>query len=318
MNKIFLSVCAITLGATAATAQATFEGDLNLGYSFGNFSIESEDIDLDTFSLRMHSTVSLSEALEFDLNVGHRSSSVDGVPLSLDTTYLAIAPRYTLANGLTFGAYFDTSDNSLDNIPVDFSTSSYGLSLGKNSGTWDIEGFIGVSDYKILDYAFLDADVVDMGVRGGIDISDQLRLSSQFIYTQVDTPYAPTNEVFSAGLGGQYLINDNWAAFGSLSRQSFDERGSSLDGLEMSGTRYSVGTSYTFYTANKPVVASLEWVRTDVKISDSSTIKGEFDEIRLGVTIPLGHSSRPTPTNSNARNVVGGGHSALTQLIGLY
>ena len=318
MKKTLISASIFALASTAASAQGAFVGDLTFGYTLGEISSGGFSQDADTLSLRMHSTVTLSDAFEFDLNLGSRSTDVASTPLEFDSTYIAVIPRYTFDNGLIFGAYFETVDNGLNLLPIDLGGSSYGLSLGKDFGNWDIEGFIGASDFDLLDLVPVNIDLMDIGLRAGWDVNDRFHMGGHFIYSQIDTP-APVGSIgiMSLGVGGQYLINDNWAAYGSLSRQWVDETISGTP-IELGGTRYAIGASYTFTGVGMPIVASLELARTDLSIDQPINGSADFDEVRFGVTIPLGHSGRSTPLNSSYREVTGGGHSALSHLLGLY
>lgn len=331
MKKTFALASAALLAAGASQAEGTFVGDVTLGFSSGEMSISGlGSQDIDTPSIKMHSTITLSDNFEFDLNLGSRVSDASGTGLELDSTYIAVAPRYTFENGLILGAYFDKVDNGTNLLPIDLGGSSAGLSLGKDYGNWDFEVFAGISDLDLLDTIFLggiSVDIRDIGLRGGFQVNDDFHLGGHFIYTDIDvsTPGPSVSlGVYSIGLGGQYLINDRFAVFGALSRQWMDETIAPVS-FDASGTRYALGASYAFGGSGSgmPMVASLELVRTDLDGSltspgPSGNADGNYDEVRLGLTIPLGHKGRSTPLNSTYREVSGGGHTAVAHLLGLY
>ena len=314
---------ALTLPATAQ-AQGMFEGDLTLGYSFGGLDAGGSQ-DFSTPSLKMHSTVSLSEKFEFDLNLGTRMTDFDGTALSLDSTYIAVAPRFQLDNGLVLGAYWETVDNSLNVLPIDLGGSSYGVSLGYDGGNWDIEGYIGASTFDPLQNLLnniLDVDIMDAGLRGNFHVSDSFHLSGHFMYTSIDSPLPDSVDLYSLAVGGEYLINPNWSVYGALSRQWLKQDIIATP-VDFSGTRYSIGAAYTFAGGGSamPVTASIELSRTNLDLDIANgglTGNGDVDEVRVGLSIPLGHSGRPAPLNSNTRLVSGGGHTVLGQLLGLY
>lgn len=324
-NTFLKAASALALTSSVAYAEGTFVGDVTLGYSVGDVKVSGggPSVDNDTPSIRMHSTVTLTDSFDFDLNVGSRRSDLKlpGITAKVESTYVAVVPRYTFSNGIQFGAYFESSDNGIDLLPIDLSMNSYGLSLGKDFGRWDLEGYIGRTDVDLLQNLVPGgADITDFGLRGNFDVNDNFRLAGHFIYSDVDLP-APVNSVgiYSIGLGGEYLINESWGVFGSVSRQWLDENilGTALDAK---GTRYSLGASYAFGNGGSgmPMVASLELSRTELDLSSPGTIGADLDEVRLGLTIPLGHKGRSTPLNSNYRHISGGGHSAISQLLGLY
>lgn len=319
MKTLLYSASVLALTSTIATAEGSFTGDLTFGYSFGDLSSGGFSQDADTMSLRMHSTVTLADNLEFDLNLGTRSTDISGTPLEFDSTYIAVIPRYTFDNGLIFGAYYETVDNGLNLLPIDLGGSSYGLSLGKNFGNWEIEGFIGASENDLLDALPVNVDLMDFGLRGGWNVNDKFHLGGHFIYSEIDAPN-PVGSlgIYSLGVGGQYIFNDQWAAYGGLSRQWLDETVGGVLPIDVAGTRYSIGVSYTYAGAGLPIVASLELARTDLDLDQPVNGSGDFNEVRLGLTIPLGHKGRSTPLNSSYREITGGGHSALSHLLGLY
>lgn len=192
-------------------------------------------------------------------------------------------------------------DFSLDPIGISTGGDSMGLTLGKDFGQWDIEGHIGVSDMDVLGLIG-SVDIMDVGVRGNYQVNDKFSLGGHFIYTDVDIP-APINggSIFSVGLGGEYMVRDNLVVFGGLGRQWVSETilGTSIGAH---ANRYSIGAAYTFGGNGQmmPMTASLELVRTDLALTDPVNGSADYDEIRIGLTIPLGHKGQSLPLNSAA------------------
>jgi len=318
-KRSIIAASIIALAAPiAASGETSIEGAVTLGYSFGSISSGGTDVDVNALSLRMDSTVTFSENFEMGLKIGAHGYDIDGANVDLTLGNFALAPRYTLNNGLILGAYYEMAKSSISNAPVNPDFSSYGLSLGKDFDTWDIEGFIGVSDSNLFSFIGTDVDIMDVGVRSTYDGIENLTLGGHFIYTEADIAAAGNSiSLYSLGLGADYLINDNWSVYGGLSRTWADESWAPVDA---SATRGSVGVAYTFGSTGPvmPMVASLELVTTDLSLDQPGSFSADYDEIRLGLTIPLGHKGRSLPLNSTTHTNINGGHSAVSTLLGVY
>lgn len=318
-KQVLSTIAAIALLAPAAYAEGVFEGTLTLGYSSGKIKALGGSQDIDVPSLRMDSTISLSDNFEFDLDLGARAVDPGLGPIELNVTEFSLSPRYTMANGLIVGAYYEAVDFNLKPIGIGTGGDSMGLTLGKDFGQWDIEAHLGVSDMDILGLIG-GVDIMDFGLRGNYRVNDKFTLGGHFIYTDIDVP-APINggSIFSVGLGAEYMVRDNLALFGGLGRQWLSE---TILGTPIGAhaNRYSFGAAYTFGGNGQmmPMTASLELVRTDLALTNPVNGSANYDEIRIGLTIPLGHKGQSLPLNSAAYKASNGGRTALSHLLSLY
>jgi hypothetical protein len=90
------------------------------------------------------------------------------------------------------GAYSEMAKANISGSSLDPDLTSYGLSVGKDFDTWNIEGFIGASDSHLFSLIASNVDVMDIGVRGSYRGVENLTMGGHFIYSEVDIPAAST------------------------------------------------------------------------------------------------------------------------------
>ena len=108
------------------------------------------------------------------------------------------------------------------------------------------------------------------------------------------------------GVAGAYAFNDQWTAFSGLTRTKISD-------VDAKVTTFGLGVSYDMTSLVKiGSSASLEYAHTK---NDLDGGDGSLNTVRLGVTIPLGHSTGKVPLNSVADSILKPTHSVVSSTV---
>lgn len=295
----------------------TFTGTATLGYNFGSAKFDGNSENVNFGSARVDSTLTFSDNFEVGLGLTAMDINIGGTDVGASALAIKLAPRYRLANGLSVGAYYENGDLDLKNAGALSAISpehvGYGLTLGYDTAMWDVEGFIGTSEIKPLD-ELVEYDVLNIGLRGNYQVSDAFELGGHVLRTNLDVE--GTNlSAYSLGVGGFYDITDKFTAFAGVSRQWGGE-----SGIDVDLTGFSVGVSYDIESMSQiPATLNLELVRMNGEISGSGpNVPADLDQVRVGVSIPLGGKTPVRPLNSYAYQSMQGAHDIVGAILPLY
>lgn len=323
-NYVFAVSLAALIQPVTAGAEGFFTGSLNAGYSFGNASIDDASADLNTASLLGNVTLNFSDNLALDLGFTAMRLDLEDSLENIDLMGIDAAATYRFDNGFTAGAFFESGslniDTDIDGLDLLSDEKprhkSYGLSLGYETANLDIEGFVGTTKIDPLDDV-LDYDVVNFGINARYEFGDALTVGGHFTRSNVDinTGTGISSHAQSIGAAVFYDINDRMTAFGALSRVGFDDFNVDVD-----LTTYSLGMGYTLPGDSMlPVTLSAELVRNDLSLSAPGLDTNlDFNEFRVGVTIPLGQTNARRAISSHAQQTIDGHHDVISAILPLY
>ena len=296
-----------------ATAEPSIEAAATLGYSSGEANLGPISQDVNTVSLNFASTIKPAENFEFDFDIDMRGVDLSGTPAEAQVLGFAIAPRYTMPNGLIMGGFFEYTATDASPAVPSFATPSrqtLGVSLGMERENWDAEGFVSRTELKPITNP-LPLDIRSLGIRGSYDLTDRFTVGGHLLRSEVTGPI-PSLQAYSIGGAFFYDINNNISVFAGISHQWADEFG-----INVELTTPSIGVSYAqdFVGSGRPVIYSLEYAQTDLSVSGLGPVPNtDFQEIRIGMTIPLGSATSSRPLNSNAYNIIDGSHDVTAAI----
>ena len=319
-RTLFLAASAFALCApVAAQADNMFSGTLTAGYSFGSASIDGggPSMDINTASLRGDLNLMFSES--FDAQLGFTLLMVDPDlgPVDLSLMGLEATANYHFGGGWSAGLYLENGDLDINNAGILSAISpehqAYGVTLAYATSNWQVEGFLGGTKIDPLD-ELVDYDILSYGLNGTFMVNEQLTIGGHITRSDIDIETIST-DAMSVGIGAFYDINDQFSVYGGLSNVSFDDFGADVD-----LTAYSLGLAYTLAGDSAlPATLSLELVRNDLSASLGGPSGGaKIDEVRFGVSIPLGKAAANRPLNSHALQTMQGHHDVFSAILPLY
>jgi Gram-negative porin len=201
---------------------------------------------------------------------------------------------------MTAGGYVERGSIDVDLLGADAAVTSYGLTFGYETDRLDAEVFLGKSNTSPSLPA--GVDVKDYGVRVGYQISPKAFVVGSLARTDISGVGGGV-DLDMISLGGGYAFNDEFSVFGGVQRIS-------LDIASADATTYGLGVAYQPARMNTvPMIFSLELARTSLDIGGPSA---DLNTVRLGVSIPLGNTSKGVPVNSLVNNIAKGGRSVVT------
>jgi predicted porin len=275
-----------------SSAQAQeFSGAVTLGY--GNISASGEDGHINVLSLQGILDADFGNGFTVGADLGFARSNFDDEigGGDINTTDIRIKPRYRFASGLTLGGYVEHLNLSSDGFDVGLT--SYGVTLGYDTGTLDIEAFAGQTD---LDEGG-DDKIDDIGINVVYTPADNLAFGGSIARSSSDG-----SDIDTLRLGAAYALNDTWTLFGALESTDIEDIGV---------TAISIGASYDLTALmGQPATLSLELERTRLDTGDT-----DLNTVRLGVTMPFGKRGVQVPLNSAAHNALRPRHNAFPSLI---
>ena len=278
------------LCATTAARAQDFTGAVTLGYA--NTSTNNGGDSIDTYGLQGILDADFGNGLSIAADLGLSRSSSSG--FDVNTTDIRIKPRYRFASGLTLGAYVEHLNLSFDGS--DFGLTSYGATLGYDTGALAVEAFVGQTD---SDQNGTDK-ISDFGVNLVYSPADNLAVGGSLARSSSDG-----SDIDTFRLGAAYALNDTWTLFGAV-------ESSNLGDLDI--TSFSAGASYDLTgLMGRPAAVSLELERT--RLGSSGSSDDNINTVRLGVTIPFGKPGVQVPLNSAAHNALRPRHNAFPSLI---
>ena len=274
---------------TAARAQE-YSGAL----TFGAARLSANGDDVSTYDIQGYIDADFGNGLVIgaDSRLGRSDFGGDGG--NLDSTEFRLTPRYRFASGLTLGAYVEHLNLSFDGS--DFGLTSYGATLGYDTGALAVEAFVGQTD---SDQNGSDK-ISDFGVNLVYSPADNLAVGGSLARSSSDG-----SDIDTFRLGGAYALNDSWTLFGAV-------ESSNLGDLDI--TSFSAGASYDLTgLMGRPAAVSLELERT--RLGSSGSSDDNINTVRLGVTIPFGKPGVQVPLNSAVHNALRPRHNAFPSLI---
>lgn len=319
-QNLFLAASLAALCApVAAVANNTFSGTLTAGYSFGNASIDGggPSVNVNTASLQGDLNLRFSDRFDADLGFTMLMVNPDLGPVDANLMAIDAAVTYRFDGGWRAGLYFENGDLDINNAGrlslISPEHQAYGVSFGYDAADWQVTGFIGGTRIDPLD-ELTDYDILSYGLNATYTVNDQFTVGGHITRSNIDIGSASTNAM-SFGVGAFYDINEQFTVYGGLSRVGFDDFGFDVD-----LTAYSLGLAYTLSGESAlPATFSLELVRNDLSLSSSGPNgSGKLDEIRFGVSIPLGNTTARRPLNSHALQTMQGHHDVLSAVLPLY
>ncbi len=321
MKRNLLAAASIVALCTpiAAFADNTFTGSMTLGYSLGDVSADGSSQDVNVASFRADSRLIFSEALDMDLGFTALVVDLDGIPVDANIMAVDAALHYRFGGGWSVGAFVENGDLDIDGsllgtiAAISPEHQSYGVTLGYAAANWDVEGFIGSTEIDPLDVV-VDYSVTNVGVSGTYRPSDALTIGGHLTRSGISSGGTST-EAYSIGVGAFYDINEQFTVYGAVSKQWFDDFDVDAD---IVGT--SIGVSYAMNDMMAfPATLSLELVRNSLSLdTPGPVVDADFDEIRFGVSIPLGGGKPARPLNSHAYQTIGGHHDVVSAILPLY
>lgn len=301
MERNFTWLAAAAVAALPAVAQAqSVEGTATLSYGMGSI----DDIDYTATGIGLEGSFDAGNGFGVDAAFGLVKYDDDSDPF--DLTMLSIAPTYSFGGGFKAGVYYSKLQFD-DDAGNELSVDSQGVILGYDSGMVDAEFFYGKSDESPEIPG--DEDWTDMGVNVVYSMSDQMTVGGSIARTRLEVG-SNSADFTSFGLAGAYDLG-TINIFGGFSRSSVDE-----GPFDLELTSYGIGAGYDLgalsgFDSN----ISLEFLKTTANAGGGDL---DSDEIRLGVSIPLGGGAT-VPQGSAASQVLNGPRSALSSaLLGLF
>jgi len=317
-SNVFAAVAISGMIASGvASAEGAFDASATLGYNFGEAEALGVSQDINTVTLQFDSTIRPYENFEFDFNLDMRNADVDNLPLSGSLVGLEIAPRYTLANGAVIGGFYELTKIRLSapgGVPsvAEPQIETLGVSLGVGRENWDIEGFVSRTELDPVTL-FLPVKIRSMGIKGTYDIHKRMTIGGHAVRSEVSGPVIPDLQALSIGAAFFYDVNDSFSVYGGLSQQWVNEFG-----IDIELTTPSIGVAYTtpFAGSSKPVTFSLEYAQANLNVSGPIAIPSvDFQEIRVGLSIPLGTKTSARPLNSSAHKIMSGSQDIFSSII---
>ena len=312
-KQMFISLVVGSFLPVAAMAEPVFTGTVTAGYGSTNIKAFGFSQRVNTPSLKFDSNLAINDQFDVGLSLGLAKADIKGSGFKLDITNVSIAPRYKFGNGYSMGVYFDQVSGGLSAFPITLKAKSFGLTAGYEMANWDIEGFIGGTNYNTA--LVVDLKSTDMGVRANYAVSDQLHIGGHLAHSKIKVAGVPLSvKGTSIGIEGDYQIGNGLSAFGGLSQQ----RGS-IGGLGSAKMNTgSLGVGYTIAGTSGgnmgPIMLSLEAAKSNISAVGTSVAKATT--WKFGVTVPIGAAKSGTPLNSHARSINNGNRHIAQSLVG--
>lgn len=293
--KRALALSLLTISAPTLALAQEMSGAVTLG--FGNHTISDIDQDLSTSSLDGRMNLVFANGMTFGVNAGYLNLGIDGAPIDIDATFVGLDVGYKMASGVSFGVY--TEQLTLDaGIGIDLSLKSIGAKAGYQTGNLDFGAFLGRTSVS-PDITGLEADT--FGLSAKYAAMDNLTLGGSFQRASLSAGGSEEIDVDLIGLAGAYDINDQFSAFGGISRTSIDQ-------VDADITTMGLGLGYKLDLGGVASTVSMELARTDLSALGGGT---DLDTVRLGITLPLGGAGTEAPLNSVADSIFNPRHGAV-------
>jgi predicted porin len=293
--KRALALCLLTISAPCLAVAQDVSGAVTLG--FGDHNVSDIDQGLSTASLDGRINLTFANGMTLGVNAGYLDLGIDGVPVDITATFVGLDVGYKMASGLSFGVYAEQLTGQISLAPIDLSLKSIGAEVGYETGKLDLGAFVGRTSVS-PDIADIEADT--LGLSAKYAAMPNLTLGGSFQRASISAGGGEA-DVDLFGLAGAYDINDQFSAFGGISRTT-------IDGLDADITTMGLGLGYNLDLGGVASTVSLELARTDLSALGGET---DLDTIRLGITLPLGGGGTETPLNSVADSIFNPRHGAV-------
>ncbi|SFA84867.1 hypothetical protein SAMN05421688_1130 [Poseidonocella pacifica] len=294
-----VTIATIFAAAAASAGAQSWEGDLTLGYGFG----EVEDEDISRLGFVLGGLFSVGD----NFSVGTR---LDAMRLRAGdddehshVTNGVIAPMFHLDDQRSVGAYYEFNRVASDSD--DFEFHSYGLSGGYEIGTFAGQVYIGTLDESPEQAG--SEDWVEYGGSFTYGLSPEALVG--FRYDRTVLRNDDGESAMSAhGLAWAYDFGDA-NVFGGLLRSKTDDEFADEDD-DIFTYKYAVGMGYDLSAVTEfDAMASVELVRTNSDLVGDD-LRGH--EVRFGLSIPIGGAAQSAvPGTSVAGQILGQGRSAF-------
>ena len=294
MNRA-LALCLLTISAPSLALGQEISGAVTLG--FGDHDVSDIDQGLSTASLDGRVNLAFANGMTLGVTAGYLDLGIDNVPFDISATFVGLDVGYKMTSGLSFGAYAEQLTANVGPIPFDLSLKSIGAKVGYTTGGLDFGAYVGRTSVS-PDIANIEADT--FGLSAKYAAMPNLTLGGTFQRASIGTGGGEA-DVDLIGLAGAYDINEQFSAFGGISRTSIDE-------LDADITTMGLGIGYNLDLGGVASTVSLELARTDLSALGGST---DLDTIRLGFTLPLGGAGTEAPLNSVADSIFNPRHGAV-------
>jgi predicted porin len=290
--KRALALCLLTISAPSLAVAQDMSGAVTLG--FGDHEVSDQG--LSTASLDGRVDMTFANGMTFGVDAGYLDLGIDGSPSNIIGTFFGLDVGYKMASGLSFGFYAEqlTADAGLG---IDLSLKSIGAEVGFQSGDLEFGAFLGRTSVS-PDIAGIEADTIGLSTKYAA--MPNLTLGGTFQRASISVGGGEA-DVDLVGLAGAYDINDQFSAFGGISRTSIDE-------LDADITSMGLGLGYNLDFGGVGSTVSLELARTDLSALGGGT---DLDTVRLGITLPLGGAGTEAPLNSVADSIFNPRHGAV-------
>lgn len=292
MRDLGLPLAALGAALFSVTGSAMAEspgyvtgGTVTLDYRSGHYRLG----DYDSAGLSFQSRLAFGPGLEVAMSgrlAGYRDGDFD-----YWSTASGVAPSYRFGSGLSLGGYYQRMGLINDGEAV--ALTSYGLTLGYELSRLELNAFGGLSQETP---AIEGTELRDLGVGAEVTLRPDTRLAGSLMQTDLSAPGLEA-EVLSYVMGAQYA-DRSWSVYAGLGQTETDD----ILGYPLRVRSTGLGAAYDISDALKlPLSVSLELVRQEY---ETTGFDEKADEIRLGLSIPLGDERLP-PAGSVAAGAFG-------------
>lgn len=310
VSAVFLAV-----GGAPLMAQ-DYSGAFTIGYGSASVSSDfippGESIDMTELTAHGDLSVQFPDGFRLGARFYHISPDIDisGFPPSpnLQVRGSELNFGYTMPSGAWFAVYAEEFDVNVNDEPllslISIGQHYYGIEGGTTYGGVDVSAFVGKGN-----------DVTSYGVAAQY-ATNQFVVGGNYMHSDIAIfPGSPSvdADLDNYGIAGAYQINPQFGVFAGAGMTKGTI--SIAPGDDATITAYGIGVSYDMSSfVNLPMIVSVEYAGTQLDVSGTDV--GTVDGFRLGLTMPLGSSTRSinVPGNSVAHSILNPTHSAITQM----